>query len=116
VLLRFLDPMLRGAAGVGSWQVVSQGRAEARGSLALMPDLAGIQGRRFAEPQVILADRLTGNEDIPVGLGRGRGRGRVMVRGGRGLQRTVWGAVTFARRATAQGSPLVAAGWGRGRN
>jgi len=24
VLLRFLDPMLRGAAGVGSWQVRSQ--------------------------------------------------------------------------------------------
>lgn len=71
MLLRFLDPMLRGSAGVGSWQVASQGRGEARGTLSLMPDLAGIQGRRFEEPLVILADRLTGNEDIPVSGLRG---------------------------------------------
>ncbi|EFN54548.1 hypothetical protein CHLNCDRAFT_135335 [Chlorella variabilis] len=66
VLLRFLDPMLRGAAGVGSWQVASQGRAAAGGLLTVMADLAGIQ--RFDEPQVIVADKLTGNEDIPEGV------------------------------------------------
>ncbi|KAL4424419.1 hypothetical protein ABPG77_005662 [Micractinium sp. CCAP 211/92] len=68
VLLRFLDPMLRTSAGVGSWQVVSQGGAGTAGQLAVMPDLAGIQGQRFAEPQVIVAEKLTGNEDIPEGV------------------------------------------------
>jgi len=47
VLLRHLDPMLRGAAGVGSWQVVSQGRGNAQGQLVVMPDLAGIQVREM---------------------------------------------------------------------
>lgn len=45
MLLRFLDPMLRGAAGVGSWQVVSQGRAVAEGQLVAMPNLEGVQVR-----------------------------------------------------------------------
>jgi hypothetical protein len=134
--------MLRGAAGVGSWQVVSQGAGSASGKLVAMPNLddiqvscgkeaccvvadadaaipivsvfaAGaahsllipsrfkrmhlhmhlhstllsdtlsnanphtsalpflfnsncVQGQSFAEPQVIVVDKLTGNEDIPV--------------------------------------------------
>ena len=113
VLLRYLGPLLRTAAGVGSWQVVSQGRGAACGALTLMPDLASIQasgqrrrcawhhktlkiifwtgvllltvsprllllllllmqGQRFDDPLVIVAERLTGNEDIPVS-GRRRG-------------------------------------------
>ncbi|PSC73883.1 ABC transporter A family member 2 isoform B [Micractinium conductrix] len=68
VLLRFLDPALRSAAGVGSWQVVSQGRGSAAGELVVMPDLAGIQGQRFDSPQVVVAEKLTGNEDIPDGI------------------------------------------------
>ena len=43
MLLRHLDPMLRGAAGVGSWQVVSQGQAGAAGQLVVMPNLEGVQ-------------------------------------------------------------------------
>ncbi|PRW45423.1 Carbohydrate-Binding Module Family 45 [Chlorella sorokiniana] len=68
VLLRFLDPMLRGAAGVGSWQVVSQGRAAAEGQLVVMPNLDGVQGQRFERAQVVVAEKLTGNEDIPEGI------------------------------------------------
>lgn len=35
--------MLRGAAGVGSWQVASQGRAGAQGQLVVMSNLEGVQ-------------------------------------------------------------------------
>ncbi|KAI3425011.1 hypothetical protein D9Q98_008393 [Chlorella vulgaris] len=68
VLLRFLDPMLRSAAGMGSWQVVSQGGGAAAGKLVVMADLAGIQGERYSEPQFIVVEKLTGNEDIPEGV------------------------------------------------
>lgn len=70
VLLRTLDPTLRAAAGVGAWQVVSQ--AVGGGELTLMGDLEGIQGRSFSSPVVIVAERLTGNEDIPVSGGSPR--------------------------------------------
>ncbi|GAB4821271.1 hypothetical protein N2152v2_008317 [Parachlorella kessleri] len=63
VLLRFLDPMLRSTAGVGSWQVVSQAVAE--GEVRVMDDLEGVQGQHFETPLVVVAERLTGNEDIP---------------------------------------------------
>lgn len=66
VLLRFLDPMLRKTAGVGAWQVVSQAVAE--GTVVVMDGLEGIQGKHYDEPQVIIADGLTGNEDIPEGV------------------------------------------------
>jgi hypothetical protein len=66
--------MLRSAAGVGSWQVVSQGGGAAAGQLVVMADLAGIQGERYSEPQFIVVEKLTGNEDIPVS-----GKGGKMV-------------------------------------
>ena len=60
----------RSAAGLGRWQIVSAGHGaasgrDAAGSLLKLPSLEGIQGRRFEAPQVIFADALTGNEDIP---------------------------------------------------
>lgn len=68
VLLRYLDPHLRRAADVGPWQVVSQ--APAVGQVMVMEDLSGIQGKSFESGPsvVVLADRLTGNEDIPLGV------------------------------------------------
>jgi alpha-glucan,water dikinase len=69
-LLRHLGPALRAAAGVGAWQVVSQAAAgrPAAGVVAVMPDLSSIQGTTLEAATVIVADRLTGNEDIPEGV------------------------------------------------
>jgi hypothetical protein len=49
-----------------SAQVVSQ--AEAAGKV-LVASLAEIQGSTFDSPVVLVAEKLDGTEDIPVGLG-----------------------------------------------
>lgn len=46
-------------------QVVSQ--AVATGKVQVVPSLAEIQGKDFAENVVIITDSVGGNEDIPVG-------------------------------------------------
>lgn len=64
-LLRALGPKLREAAGVGPWQIVGRGDGIARGRIAWMKDMEGIQGNPPTEPTVAVVDTLTGNEDIP---------------------------------------------------
>lgn len=63
-LLHHLDPSLRKTAEMGIWQIVSNGAA--RGELVKMTSLIDIQGKIIRDSQVIIADMLTGNEDIPV--------------------------------------------------
>jgi alpha-glucan,water dikinase len=71
-LLRHLGAPLRASAGVGAWSVVARPRggdgAAAAGRVAAMEDLSGVQGADMAEPTVIIAQRLSGNEDIPAGV------------------------------------------------
>lgn len=43
----------------------------AEGQVEVMTDLEGVQGQHFDQPLVVVADRLTGNEDIPEVGGRG---------------------------------------------
>lgn len=69
VLLRALGPKLRGAASLGPWQVVSAAGAE--GEVLLLPNLDGVQGQTMPGATIILTERLTGNEDIPVRVGAG---------------------------------------------
>lgn len=65
-LFQVIGPYLREAAGVGAWEVVSCGSEEfAIGKLEVMSDIEGIQGVHIPDPTVIIADRLSGNEDIP---------------------------------------------------
>ena len=45
-------------------QVVSQ--AEACGEVRVVPSLEDIQGTEFPQQTIIIADRVGGNEDIPV--------------------------------------------------
>ena len=45
-------------------QVVSQ--AEACGEVRVVPSLEAIQGTEFPQQTIIVADRVGGNEDIPV--------------------------------------------------
>jgi hypothetical protein len=44
--------------------VVSQG--EARGRVLVLPSLAEIQGKRFDEETIVIAEQVGGMEDIPV--------------------------------------------------
>lgn len=66
LLLHRLDPLLREAAGLGGWQVISPGSAA--GKLRLVDKLIAVQGERFAEPAVVIADAVGGNEEIPEGV------------------------------------------------
>jgi alpha-glucan,water dikinase len=66
VLLHRLDPVLRKAARLGSWQIVSRGRGA--GQVEVVDSLRSVQDTRFEGPTVIVADRVAGDEEIPEGV------------------------------------------------
>ncbi len=66
MLLRHLDPLLRKAANLGHWQVVSWGQGTGR--VEVVDALSVVQGRRFDSPTVIVADKIKGDEEIPEGV------------------------------------------------
>jgi alpha-glucan,water dikinase len=63
LLLRHLDPILRKAAGLGGWQVISP--ATASGRVRVVDRLLAVQEERFAEPTVLIADAVAGSEEVP---------------------------------------------------
>ncbi len=63
MLLRQMDPILRKSAQLGNWQVVSPGRGV--GKVEVVASLKSVQGKNLAHPTVIVADRITGEEEIP---------------------------------------------------
>lgn len=65
-LLHRLDPLLRKSSGLGVWQIVSRGRGT--GEVELVDSLRAIQGKRFNIPKIIVADKVTGEEEIPEGV------------------------------------------------
>lgn len=64
-ILRVLEPKIRELAHMGHWQIISP--TEALGRVAIVPRLAEVVSVRFAEPTVVVTDRVTGDEDIPEG-------------------------------------------------
>ena len=62
-LLRHLDPLLRQAAKVGNWQIISRGSGV--GQVELVEELRAVQGKRFDSPRIVIADKVTGEEEIP---------------------------------------------------
>jgi alpha-glucan,water dikinase len=65
-VLRHLDPLLRRAAGLGGWQVISP--ATAWGQVRAVDCLVSVQAERFAQPTVLLADEVGGEEEVPEGV------------------------------------------------
>jgi alpha-glucan,water dikinase len=65
LLLRPLDPMLRQQAGLGGWQVISSARGG--GKVRAVKRLLDVQSERFDEPTVLVADEVSGDEEIPEG-------------------------------------------------
>ena len=66
LLLRPLDRLLRHEAGLGGWQVISPARAS--GKVRPVQRLLDVQTERFAEPTVLVADEVSGDEEIPEGV------------------------------------------------
>src|SRR6185437_11482228 len=66
LLLRPLDRILRQQAGLGGWQVISP--AHVSGRVRAVSRLLDVQTERFMESTVLLADRVSGDEEIPDGV------------------------------------------------
>lgn len=62
MLLHHLDPILRRSAHLGDWQIVSRGRGA--GKIVVTEKLQALQFAKFNGPTVIVADRVTGEEEI----------------------------------------------------
>jgi len=66
--LKSLMPMLRRGAGLGPWEVVSQGQGgQAVGTVEVMASLP-VELRAGASPVVAVVETMTGWEDIPAGI------------------------------------------------
>jgi alpha-glucan,water dikinase len=65
-VLRHLDPALRREAELGNWQVISPGRATGR--VEVVKDLGSVQGGKFKEAAIILAEKVKGDEEPPEGV------------------------------------------------
>lgn len=63
VLLLRLDPILRKSAELGNWQVISPGQAA--GQVEVVSTLKSIQGKSLAASTIIVADKVSGDEEIP---------------------------------------------------
>ncbi len=66
LLLRRLEPLLRQAAGLGGWQVISP--APALGRLRVADRLLDVQAEAFPEATVLVAATVEGTEEIPEGV------------------------------------------------
>ncbi len=66
LVLRYLDPVLRKDADLGDWQLISRG--EAAGEVSATDSLKSVQGKDFERPVILLADKITGDEEIPGGV------------------------------------------------
>jgi len=65
ILLSRLDPLLRAAADMGSWQVISP--VPAVGYVKVVDDLNDWQSTTFDRPTVLIAASVGGDEEIPAG-------------------------------------------------
>jgi alpha-glucan,water dikinase len=66
MLLHQLDPILRQAAHLGDWQIISRG--EGTGKLEVVESLHSLQQRKFTEPVVVIVEKVQGDEEIPEGI------------------------------------------------
>ncbi|CAA7037335.1 unnamed protein product [Microthlaspi erraticum] len=65
-LVNRFDPFLRKIANLGCWQVISS--ADAHGFVVCVNELITVQNKVYSKPTVIIASRVTGEEEIPDGV------------------------------------------------
>mmetsp|Transcript_43979 Transcript_43979/g.104093 ORF Transcript_43979/g.104093 Transcript_43979/m.104093 type:complete len:1491 (+) Transcript_43979:153-4625(+) len=66
--LRKLDKALRAQGGGSMWQVISAGKPGANGWVVQVPDLMSVQECVYDRPTVLLANSLSGEEEVPPGV------------------------------------------------
>ncbi|KAG8075969.1 hypothetical protein GUJ93_ZPchr0006g42774 [Zizania palustris] len=65
-LLNRIDPILRNAAQLGSWQVISP--IEVSGYIVVVDELLAVQNKSYDKPTIIVAKSVKGEEEIPDGV------------------------------------------------
>ncbi|KAK1269948.1 hypothetical protein QJS04_geneDACA005079 [Acorus gramineus] len=65
VLLNRFDPILRKVAHLGSWQVISP--VEVAGYVVTVDELVSVQNKSYEQPTILVARRVSGEEEIPGG-------------------------------------------------
>lgn len=112
VVLRHLEPLLRKAAGMGGWQIVSP--ASANGKVRAVESLQAVQHEPFAEATVLIADRVNGDEEVPANVTAVLTRDTpdlvshlaVRARNSRVLLATCWEEETYQRLKELAGKQL----------
>lgn len=66
MLTHHLDPLLRKAANVGDWQIISRGQGA--GKIEVVSSLLLLQREHFDHPTVVVADKVMGSEEIPANV------------------------------------------------
>ncbi|KAJ4851076.1 Alpha-glucan water dikinase 2 [Turnera subulata] len=66
LVINHLDPLLRNVANLGCWQIISP--MEASGFVNSVHELKTIQNKVYRRPTVVIANRVTGEEEIPEGV------------------------------------------------
>ncbi|OMO57553.1 Pyruvate phosphate dikinase, PEP/pyruvate-binding protein [Corchorus olitorius] len=66
MLINRFDPELRKVANLGCWQVISP--VEVCGFVTSVSDLISVQNKVYRKPTVIIATKVTGEEEIPDGV------------------------------------------------
>eukprot|EP00290_Baffinella_frigidus_P019788 CAMPEP_0180204622 /NCGR_PEP_ID=MMETSP0987-20121128/8521_1 /TAXON_ID=697907 /ORGANISM="non described non described, Strain CCMP2293" /LENGTH=1488 /DNA_ID=CAMNT_0022160147 /DNA_START=98 /DNA_END=4564 /DNA_ORIENTATION=+ len=66
--LRKLDKALRAQGGGHIWQIVSAGKPGAQGWVEEVPDLMSVQAKTYSRPTILLANSLSGEEEVPPGV------------------------------------------------
>jgi len=66
LLISAVEPTLRNAAALGAWQVISP--TEATGVVEVVEGLHLVQDKTYNVPTVLLAEQVTGEEEIPEGV------------------------------------------------
>lgn len=65
-LIKHFDPIVRKVANVGCWQVISP--VEVCGFIVSVNELITTQSKVYRRPTILIASRVTGNEEIPDGV------------------------------------------------
>ncbi|GLC33353.1 hypothetical protein PLESTB_000342400 [Pleodorina starrii] len=66
LVITAIEPMLRNAAALGAWQVISP--VEATGVIDVVTGLHEVQDKTYDTPTVLIAEQVTGEEEIPEGV------------------------------------------------
>jgi alpha-glucan,water dikinase len=67
-LMRKLDEALREIAKLGHWQIASRGPGHVEGRVESCASLSEVRGKSFDVATVLIAGRISGEEDIPTGV------------------------------------------------